>query len=312
MKKIYAIVLFVILLSCKDNSSVSSANIVSINASNPKNTAVENYFSSPEIPGKMTFAGEQIPLDDRDVKEKLDYEMIVNNFWHSNTILMMKRANRWFPLITSIFKEEKLPQDLVYIALIESGLRNVTSPAGAKGFWQIMETTGKEYGLRINHEVDERNDVEKSTRVAAAYLKNAYQKLNSWTLAAAAYNRGMSGIERDQKRQGLENYFDLSLNNETARYVYRILAIKLIFENPEKYGFYLKKEDLYPPYITKKVAVDSSITNVYEWARKQGSSIKIVRKLNPWMIGNTLEVKEGEVWDIKLPENKKQFRIIGE
>lgn len=312
MKKNYAIALCVILLSCENNSNVKQANL-SFSGSTHKTKSREkgNYFVVPEIPDEMVFAGERIPLEDLDVKERLDNELIVNNFWHSNTILMMKRANRWFPMMKSVLKEYDLPEDLVYIALIESGLRNVTSPAGAKGFWQIMEATGREYGLYINEDVDERNHAEKSTKVAAEFLKKAYEKFGSWTLAAAAYNRGMSGIERDQVQQGVESYFDLSLNNETARYVYRILAIKMIFENPEKYGFYIDKEDLYLPYITKEVEVDTSITNIYDWARAQGSSIKIVRKLNPWILGKKLEVREGEKWIVKLPKNDKQLRVIG-
>lgn len=315
IKKIHVIVLLASFLqSCEgriDTHDFNQASTKSYMVNNGLTNVTGNHFVVPKVPKELNFAGEKISLQDLDLKERIDYELIVNNFWHSNTILIMKRANRWFPLIKSIFKEQDLPEDLIYIAVIESGLMNVTSPVGAKGFWQIMENTGEEYGLVINKEVDERYDLEKSTRVAGEYLKKAYQKFGSWTLAVAAYNRGMSGIERALQEQGVESFFDLSLNNETARYVYRLLAVKMIFENPEEYGFYLDKEDLYPEYLTQDFVVNTSIDNIYEWSIEQGFSIKIVRKLNPWLIGKKLEVKEGGEWNIKLPKNKNQLGIIG-
>ena len=271
---------------------------------------IKNHFVLPEVPKEIVFAGEIISLKDVDLKERMDNELIINNFWHSNTILMMKRSNRWLPLIKQIFIDEGVPEDLVYIAVIESGLENVTSPRGAKGFWQFMEGTGKEYGLIINKQMDERYHVEKSTRAACQYLKNAYFKFDSWVLAAAAYNRGMNGLADNLKRQQVKSYFDLSLNSETARYVFRILAVKLVFENPANYGFYLEYESLYPQYITKDVIIDSTIPNLYEWSKERGISIKILRKLNPWIIGKAFEVKKGEIFSFKIPVDNEQLGLI--
>jgi hypothetical protein len=240
----------------------------------------------------------------------MDKELVINNFWHSNTILMMKRSNRWLPIMKDIFKNEQVPEDLVYIAVIESGLKNVTSPRGAKGFWQFMEATAKEYGLEVNHQMDERYHVEKSTRAACQYLRNAHDKFGSWILAAAAYNRGINGIAENLERQKVKSYFDLSLNNETARYIFRILAVKLVFENPANYGFYINNEGLYPQYLTKNVVIDSSIPNLYEWSKEHGISIKILRKLNPWIKGQSFEVKEGALFSFKIPINNEQLGLI--
>ena len=272
--------------------------------------SIESHFVIPTIPKEMMFAGELISFKDVDLKERMDNELVINNFWHSNTILMMKRSNRWLPLIKEIFKAEEVPEDLVYIAVIESGLMNVTSPSGAKGFWQFMEPTAKEYGLIINHQMDERYHVEKSTRAACQYLKNANDKFGSWILAAAAYNRGMNGMADDLKSQQVKSYFDLSLNSETARYVFRILAVKLVFENPANYGFYLENESLYPEYITKEVIIDTSIPNLYEWSKEQGISIKILRKLNPWIKGKEFIVKKGEIFSFKFPVDNEQLGLI--
>src|SRR5690554_5376542 len=261
---------------------------------------IKNRFVVPKVPDEITFAGETISFKDLDLRERMDKELVINNFWHSNTILMMKRSNRWLPLMKEIFREEQVPEDLVYIAVIESGLMNVTSPRGAKGFWQFMEATGKEYGLIINHQIDERYHVEKSTRAACRYLKEAYQRFDSWILAAASYNLGMYGIADNLKRQKVKSYFDLSLNDETARYIFRILAVKIVFENPANYGFYIDNDALYPQYLTKDITIDYSIPNLYEWAVNQGISIKILRKLNPWIKGQKFGVKEGEVFFFKI------------
>lgn len=275
------------------------------------NTASKNVFVVPEVPDSIQFADEWFSLTDLDLKERFDRELIVNNFWHSNTILYLKRANRWFPLMSEILKEENVPQDMLYLAVIESGLTQATSPSGAKGFWQFMEPTAREYDLRVDNEVDERLNVEKSTRAACKYLKSAYQKFNSWTLAAAAYNMGKAGVQSNLNRQGVDSYFDLSLNSETARYVFRILAVKEIMNNPKKFGFEIDTHQLYPPYKTRKVIVESKIDNLYEWSLEQGVTIKIVRKLNPWIRGSELTLISDQTIEIELPKNNEQLSTFG-
>lgn len=267
----------------------------------------ENNFVLPEIPKDMEFAGEKIPLNDINLKERLDKELLINNFWHSQTIRVLKKTRRWLPTMQRILREEGIPEDLAYISIVESGLSNVTSPAGAKGFWQILERTGREFGLTINEQVDERYHVEKSTKAACLFLKKAHKRFDSWTLAAASYNLGMFGVADNLERQGVDNYFDLSLNPETARYVFRILACKLIYESPSKYGFKLSPEDYYPPYRTKNIEIDSTIDNLYDWSIENGVTIKILRLLNPWIRGRDFKVKDGEHFIFKLPENNEQL-----
>lgn len=270
-----------------------------------------NKFVVPEVPDSIKFAEEWINLQDVDLKERFDRELIVNNFWHSNTILYIKRANRWFPMLSKVLKEEDIPQDLLYLAVIESGLTQATSPSGAKGFWQFMEPTARDYDLRVDKEVDERLHVEKSTRAACKYLKSAYKKFDSWVLAAASYNMGKGGVQLNLERQGVDSYFDLSLNSETARYVFRILAVKEIMNNPEKFGFLMKKYQYYQPINTEKVVVNESIDNLYDWSIEQGVNIKIVRKLNPWIRTSKLTVYPDEIIEVDLPINNEQLATFG-
>jgi hypothetical protein len=275
------------------------------------NTAPKNIFIVPEVPDSIQFAGDWYSLTDLDLKERFDRELIVNNFWHSNTILYLKRANRWFPLMSEILKEEGVPHDMIYLAVIESGLTQATSPSGAKGFWQFMEPTARDYNLRVDNEVDERLNIEKSTRAACEYLKDAYQKFGTWFLAAASYNMGKRGVQSNLDRQGVDSYFDLSLNSETARYVFRILAVKEIMNNPKKFGFEIDAHQLYAPYKTKKVKIDNSINNLYEWSLEQDVTIKIVRKLNPWIKGSELTLISDETIELELPENNEQLSTFG-
>ena len=198
-----------------------------------------------KIPDTVHFAGEKIPLTSPDLRERMDRELLVNTYWQSNTLLLIKRANKFFPKIEQILKNEEIPDDFKYLTLIESGLQNVTSPSGAKGFWQIMRNTGIEMGLEINSNVDERYNLSLSTKTACKYIKKAKNKFGTWTLAAASYNRGISGIQKNLNFQEVDNYFDLRLGSETSRYIFRILAIKEIIENPVKYGFIFDKVDLY-------------------------------------------------------------------
>lgn len=259
---------------------------------------------SPPLPSKMDFAGEEVPLNSFYVSEMLDREILVNSYWHSNTLLLFKRANRWFPVIEPILRKNKVPSDFKYLALIESGLINITSPAGAKGFWQLMKATGNQYGLEINSEIDERYNVEKATEAACRYLLDAYKIYGSWTEAAASYNMGMGGLNKQMRNQGEESYYDLSLNSETSRYVYRILAVKAIFSSPKSYGFYLREADLYPPLKYKVVLIDSTINNMGDFAKANEVSYRMLKELNPWLLTTSLLNKNSKSYEILLPEKE--------
>lgn len=267
-------------------------------------------FSLPHLPKKMSFANQVVSLEDEDILERLDREILVNAYYQSATTQIFKRANRWFPLIEQILNEENVPDDFKYLAVIESSLMQAVSPAGAEGFWQFMPKTAKEYDLEISSEIDERLHVEKSTRAACAYLKKAKDTLKDWISAAASYNRGMGGVRSDMRWQATDHYFDTDQNSETGRYVFRILAMKLIFENPEEYGFAVKNMQLYEPFETRTVVVSESIPNLALWAKEQGINFKILTKLNPWLKANRLTVKS-KTYTLLLPtenENLKPYR----
>ncbi|GAA5041754.1 murein transglycosylase [Marivirga lumbricoides] len=254
------------------------------------------------LPEKVAFAGEQVPLEIPDVKERLDKELHINSYWHNNTIFLLKRANRWFPIIEPILKEYGIPEDFKYLALIESGLENVTSYAGAVGFWQILESTGEELGLEINRDVDERYHPVKSTIAACKYLKRAHDKFDSWTLVAASYNRGMRGMQNALDHQKADTYYDLMLNSETSRYVFRIIAIKLIVENPKDYGLEIEKTHLYAPYIYRYDTIRNS-TDLVDYAISQGTTYKTLKIYNPWLIDDEISVRGDDFYVISLPEN---------
>lgn len=256
---------------------------------------------APAIPSHMTLAGEEVPLNDFGVREALDRELIVNTYRHSGTILYMKRASRWFPVIEPILAEEGVPDDFKYLAVIESGLSQVVSPAGASGFWQFLKKTGSEYGLEVSSTVDERYHVEKATRAACLYLKEAYEKFGSWSLAAASYNMGMSGVTKRLDEQGVDNYWDLHLNIETARYVYRILAVKKVLESPASFGFKLRESDLYMPYKYRVVKVSESVDDLSAFALENGSNLHELKSLNPWLRKSNLLVGEGQTYQVYLP-----------
>jgi hypothetical protein len=257
-------------------------------------------FAMP-LPEELSFAGEPVPMQRPDVRESLDRELLVNTYWHSNTLLAIKRAYRWFPVIEPILKANEIPDDFKYLAVIESALTNASSPAGAKGFWQILEETGKGYGLEINEQVDERYDVEKSTYAACHYLKDAYDIHGSWAMAAASYNMGMGGLQRRADQQYQTSYWDLLLNEETARYVYRILAMKEIFNNADQYGFVLRPAELYEPYRFRIVEVQNSITDLAAFAKEQGTTYKLLKWYNPWLRESYLKVAPGRNYQIKIP-----------
>lgn len=263
----------------------------------------QNYqIISPAIPEKADFCSEGVPLNNYEVKERLDRELIVNTYWHSWTLLAIKRANRWFPVIEPILKKNNIPDDFKYLALIESGFEHVTSSAGAVGFWQFTEFSAKQYGLEVNNEVDERYNVEKSTQAACDYLKYAYSKFNNWTLSAASYNFGISGIERQIDRQKETNYYKMLFGIETSRYVFRILAMKEILSNPTKYGYKINKEDLYIPLTTYEISVDSTVKDLSLFARQKGINYKTLKYFNPWLRDNVLTNKTSKTYYIKLPK----------
>ncbi len=253
------------------------------------------------LPPHIDFAGEPVPLNDQEVFERLDREVHVNTYFHSSTIQLVKLSSRWFPLIEKILHKNGVPDDFKYLAAAESGLRNVISTRGARGIWQLMPGTAKEYGLIVNREVDERYNIEKSTDAACQYLKKAYEKLGSWTLAAASYNMGMDGIESEMTRQEQNNYYNLLLNSETSRYMFRILALKTILSDPAKYGFCYDASDLYEPLQYKSITVDTAIHNLVHFAKQQNTSYKMLKYLNPWLRKNTLKEAEEQAFDIKIP-----------
>jgi membrane-bound lytic murein transglycosylase D len=254
-----------------------------------------------ELPKEISFAGENVPLDIEDVRERLEREIYVNAYWQSNMILLMKRSGKYLPIIEKILKENGIPEDFKYLAMAESGLMNVVSPAGARGFWQFMPNTAKEYNLEVSNDVDERYHLEKSTLAACKYLKSAYARFGNWTSVAASYNMGMSGLSRRKSEQKQNNYYDLLLNDETSRYVFRLLAFKEIFENSEKYGFNLKQTDYYQMPDLREIVVSDNISSLADWSIKHNSNYKSLKLYNPWLRSDKLRTARGKVYTIQLP-----------
>ena len=255
-----------------------------------------------KIPDDLNFAGEAMPLSDPDVYERMDRELLVNTYWQSNGLLMFKRAQKYFPIIEPILKKHGIPDDFKYLAVIESGLTNAVSPAGARGVWQIMPATAKENGLEVNDNVDERYHLEKSTEVACKYLLQSKRSLGSWTLAAAAYNAGNAGISRRLKEQDVNGYYDLLLGEETGRYMFRIVALKEIMKNPKTYGFNFEEPDLYTNIPTFNVIVNKEVTNFTAFAQEYGINYKILKIHNPWLRETRLNNKSGKEYVIEIPE----------
>ena len=262
---------------------------------------MDQFAHDIELPDSMTFCGEEVPLDLFYVRERLERELMVNSYRHSATILVLKRTTRWFPVMEPIMEKNGLPDDFKYLSMIESELTNAVSPSKAVGFWQFLEGTGKEYGLEINKEVDMRYNVEKETVAACKYLKDSYRKFGSWTLAAAAFNCGNGRITKTQGEQRVDSYYDMILPEETQRYMFRILALKLITENPEKYGFQISDNGWYRPYETKTVKVVQSIPDLTDFAYMQGTNLKLLKYFNPWLRSNSLTVSAGNSYEIKIP-----------
>lgn len=255
-----------------------------------------------KVPDSLSFAGESVPINRYDIRESLDRELLVNSYWHSNSQLMFKRAFRYFPVIDSVLSANNIPADFRYLAMIESGLQNVVSPAGATGIWQIMKGTGIDYGLEINNQVDERYHLVKATETACMYLKEAKERFGTWTLAAASYNMGKGATSRELNRQKTDNYYDLYLNAETARYVFRILAVKTIYESPTEYGFYFRKKDFYPPLKTKVFKTDSTNIDLIDLSGYLNISYKVLKLLNPWLRSDRLTNRSEITYEIKIPQ----------
>ncbi|WP_350288188.1 lytic transglycosylase domain-containing protein [uncultured Croceitalea sp.] len=264
-------------------------------------------ISAIEIPEDLNFADEAVPLDDPEILERVDREFLVNTYWQSNALLLMKRANKYFPIIEPILAKNGIPDDFKYLAVAESALTNVVSPAGATGFWQIMKATGREYGLEVNANVDERYHIEKSTQVACDYLNKWKKRFGTWTLTAAAYNAGPGGIQKYMNIQKVDDYYDLLLGHETGRYVFRIMAIKEIISNPGKYGFDVEKDDLYDAVPTFKVEVNKPVTDWADFASLYEINYKILKRHNPWLREPHLNNASGKKYVIEIP-NKGYYR----
>ena len=263
----------------------------------------KNYsILSIPLPDELDFAGENVPLDYFDVRESLDQELLVNTYWQSQTLLFIKRANKFFPEIEKILAKNNIPDDFKYLALAESELKNAVSPSGAVGVWQLLKGTAKDYKLEVNNEVDERYHLEKSTEAACEFIQDAYELFGSWTMAAAAYNVGRRGLTTQVNRQKQDNYYDLLLNEETGRYVYRILAIKLILENPDNFGFHVREQDMYHPIPTFEVEVDTAVTNFADFAEEFSINYKVLKYFNPWLRDSFLTNKTGKKYYIRIPK----------
>jgi hypothetical protein len=256
---------------------------------------------APEIPETASFAGEEVPLDLYYVREAFEREILANTFMHSTSIVMFKRANRWFPVIEPILKKNNIPDDFKFLVVAESNLINVVSPAGAEGYWQFLKTTGQQYGLEINDKVDERYNMEKATQAACDYFRDAHRMFGNWTLVAASYNRGLDGLKKAMENQQVKNYYDLYLNDETSRYVFRIMALRAVYNHPVQYGFYLREQDFYPQIPAKLVTVDSGIASLPAFARAMSVNYRILREMNPWIRNYSLPNSSKKTYTFKIP-----------
>lgn len=301
-KRFWGITILVFLLILPVEFFIFSSKMTGEDELYWKSFLANNKIYGVMIPKDLQFANEKVPVYDFTVIENMERELIVNTYFHSQTILMHKRANRWLPFIVSILKKNGVPDDFKYIPLIESNLTNSISPKGATGFWQFTDGAAKQYGLEVNEEIDERYNLEKSTEAACKYFKDAYKTFGSWTLAAASYNVGIDGLRNQLEKQKVSSYYDLSLNEETSRYIFRILATKEIISNPKNYGYQLRKKDLYPPITTQKIQIDSNIADLADFAIKNNVSYKILKYFNPWLRKNSLANKDKKIYFIEFPK----------
>ena len=263
----------------------------------------ETKWHAPSLPDKIDFAGEEVPLNKWDIRERLDRELLFNYYWQNNVLFILKLSNRYFPVIEERLKANGVPTDFKYLCIAESNLlANATSRVGAVGFWQFMPDTAPAYDLEVNNQIDTRRDIIRSTDAACKYLKSAYNKFGSWTAAAASYNCGQGGFAKQANLQKTMNYYELLLPEETNRYIFRILAFKHLMENATELGFELDKKELYEPIKTRKLVVTSSINDLVQFALDNKTNYKTLKLLNPWLRSNSLAVKAGRTYEILLPE----------
>ena len=274
-----------------------------IGSDNREEQTEDDRYTCVDVPRYTVFCGDTIDLTRYDRHERMDRELLAFSFMHSTSIQTIKRANRYFPVIVPILKEKGIPEDFKYLMAIESACNPLArSGAGAAGLWQFMPTTGKEYGLEVNSHVDERYNVEKATYAACKYLKDAYNRFGDWVSVAASYNAGQGRISQQQEKQYTDETLDLYLVEETARYIYRIFAVKMLFENPTDFGFYLRSSDLYPQIHYRTVKVSETITDLARFAKSQGTTYALLKNLNPWLRSTSLPCKNGKEYEIKLPD----------
>ncbi|WP_340198975.1 lytic transglycosylase domain-containing protein [Ascidiimonas sp. W6] len=289
----------ILINAVQSNDDKSAKSVIAPKENDPKETYGVRAL---EIPTEISFANEKVPINEPDIRERLDKELLVNTYWQSNALLLIKRSEKFFPVIEPILKEYGVPDDFKYLAVAESGLQNVVSPAGATGFWQIMKATAKEYGLEVNSNVDERYHLKKATVAACIYLLKAKKRFGTWTLAAAAYNAGRGGVMNQQERQKVNDYYDLLLGEETGRYVFRILAIKEILSDPEQYGFKLTANDYYKRIPTYEIEVDTAVSDFAEFSKKHNINYKILKIHNPWLREAFLNNSSRKKYTIELPK----------
>ncbi len=291
---------FVLLTICSTAFGQVSGLEMKADVENP--AGVNQVVKIPQIPRTLNFANEPVPLKYMDVKESLQREMMVITYWHASLAYILQLNNRYEAVIRKVIMEESLPADFYYLCIAESGLQPVVSPAGACGYWQFLETTAKEYGLVVDDEVDERYNIEKSTRAAATYFKKAYAEFGTWTMAAASFNIGLSNVRNRMELQSQKNYYDTHFPEETSRYLFRALAFKTIMSNPQAYGFIIDKEQLYPPLEYKEVKVDGPVVSWPEFAAKHKTNFKLLKIYNQWIRSHSMVNKARRTFIVKIPK----------
>ena len=289
-----------------DSSIIAASD--SLLVSNTINDMIGQNVVMPKMPQEASFAGEVVPLQYFDVYESLQREIASLTYQHGTMIYIAQLQNRYKERIVKILEEEGIPGDFFYLCIAESMLQPLASPAGAKGYWQFMDGTAKEYGLEVSPYIDERYNWDKSTRAAAKYFKKAYEKYGTWTLAAASYNIGMNNVDNRKQLQGLNNYYDMQFPVETARYVYRAVAFKTILNNLKDYGFNLSGKDMYKPIETKRIKVTGSVSNWSVWAAGHNTNFKMIKMLNEWIRSNRLDNKTGKTYFVEVPAEGARIR----
>ena len=287
----------------KGGTSASAQKLSGNNSTTTTHHDLPQVIKSVNLNKDFLFAGEEFPMDNFDVRERLDRELSRNTYWHSNTLLNIKKGNKYFPLMKKILKEYDVPEDFIYLSVAESDLSNAVSPAGARGFWQFMKATGKQYGLEIGSDVDERFHLEKATVAFCKYIKGNKKRFGNWLLAAAAYNMGGTRLSKEIKAQKGKSYFDLNLNQETSRYVFRLVALKEIMTNPQDFGFYIEEADLYKPIDNYyEVEVKEPVNNWGTFAQKYNISYRMLKVYNPWLVKTSLANKNRNSYVVKIPK----------